>query len=448
MSRLTMIPSITRRNMLRGAGATAATPLIASLARSALAQSGEAINFTAWSAAVDQAKSHVSGFEKATGLKVNYENFPAAQFRATLVTKFTGGEPLDVIFMNDAWTPEFAEAGWIVPIDDVPALMKYNSDIETYCVNAMTYKGRQYGLVYYADHMAFMYNADILQKAGIAAPPTSWDEVVQQSLKIKQAGLSDYPLLLSLAADAWLIEMIGAIMYSYGGRFTDDKGFSVLADPKNGALAAARWITDAIQVHKIVSPGAVTTNEIDGLKAFGTGSAAFGLVPRYRIRSLNDPAQSQVPGKVRIALMPQGSGTGSGHHTCGWVRYYGITPHARADKTREATALKLVEWFGGKANNDYVFQKMLMLDLGVPFCTAPLKQDKDVLAFFDKWVGGADVVNKQATLAVTKDVITPWFGEWNETNNQAWQAIFLAKATPEAGLKTSADKWNQLKQQF
>jgi len=171
------------------------------------------------------------------------------------------------------------------------------------------------------------------------------------------------------------------------------------------------------------------------------------LLPRYRIRPLNDPTQSQVPGKIRIALMPQGTGTGAGHYTCGWVRYFGVTPHARASKEREAKALKLVEWFGGKANNEYVFQKMLMLDLGVPFCTTPLNNDKDIIAFYDKWVGGADIINKQASLAVTKDVIAPWFGEWNETNNQAWQSIFLGKVTAEAGLKASADKWNELKKQ-
>jgi multiple sugar transport system substrate-binding protein len=145
--------------------------------------------------------------------------------------------------------------------------------------------------------------------------------------------------------------------------------------------------------------------------------------------------------------MPQGTGAGAGHYTCGWVRYFGVTPHARANKEREAKALKLVEWFGGKINNEYVFQKMLMLDLGVPFCTLPLNKDKDIIAFYDKWVGGADVINKQASLAVTKDVITPWFGEWNETNNQAWQSIFLGKVTAEAGLKSSADKWNELKKQ-
>lgn len=442
-----MIP-VDRRTVLAGIGASAALPLLGPLSRPATAATSEAINYTTWSAAVDQVQSHVHAFEKATGIAVHYENLPAAQFRASLVTKFTSNEPLDLIWMNDAWTPEFAEAGWITPIDDVPQLMKYNADVQSYCVDAMRYKGRQYGLVYYTDHMAFMYNKDMLDKAGIEKPPASWDEVVQQGLKLKQMGIAEYPLMMALAADAWLIEMVGPFVYSFGGTYTDDKGGSTLRDPGNGALAAATWMRDAINTHKIVSPGAVTTTEVDALKAFGTGKSAFAILPSYRIRVLNDPAQAKVAGNIRISLMPAGSGAKSGNYTCGWVRYYGVTPHARADKDREAAVLKLVEWFGGKANDAYVFQKMLLLDVGVPFCTKPLMQDKDVLAFYDKWAGGEGTILKQASLAVKKDVISPWFGEWNETNNQSWQSVFLNQVTPAAGLAASGDKWDQLKKQF
>jgi multiple sugar transport system substrate-binding protein len=49
--------------------------------------------------------------------------------------------------------------------------------------------------------MAFLYDADKLAKAGIAAPPATWDELVEQSLKIKNAGLSPYPLMLSMACE-------------------------------------------------------------------------------------------------------------------------------------------------------------------------------------------------------------------------------------------------------
>jgi ABC-type glycerol-3-phosphate transport system substrate-binding protein len=41
--------------------------------------------------------------------------------------------------------------------------------------------------------------------------------------------------------------------------------------------------------------------------------------------------------------------------------------------------------------------------------------------------------------------VTPWFGEWNEANNQALQQAFLNRASAEAALKTSADRWNALR---
>lgn len=439
---------IKRRSFLAEMGAVAAAPTIASLAFPAAAQSGGPINYITWSAAVDQAKAHVASFEKATGIKVNYSNFPAAQFRATLVTKLAGNEPLDLMWMNDAWTPEFADAGWIKPIDDIPALMKNNADTDKYCIDAMTYKGRQYGLVYYTDYIAFMYNTDMLKKAGFSAPPATWEEVVQQSLKMKELGISDHPMVMPLAADAWLIEMIGALVYSFGGKYVDSSGKSALGDAGNGTRRAAQWLTDAINKHKIMSPGTLTTTEVDALKAFGNGQSAFALLARYRIRPLNDSTQSKMAGKVRMALMPAGTGAGSGNYTCGWVRYYGMTPHARANKAREEATIKLMDWFGGKANGEYAFQKSLLLEVGVPFCITSLKNDKEVLAFYDKWAGGIDIVNRQLGMVVKKDVIQPWFGEWNETNNQVWQSIALGRTSPAAGLKASGDKWDDLKKQF
>ena len=57
------------------------------------------------------------------------------------------------------------------------------------------YNGKLYGLPYYVGHMAFLYNEEHLEKAGIGAPPKTWDEVVQQSLQIKSKGIQEYPYL-------------------------------------------------------------------------------------------------------------------------------------------------------------------------------------------------------------------------------------------------------------
>ena len=175
------------------------------------------------------------------------------------------------------------------------------------------------------------------------------------------------------------------------------------------------------------------------------GAHAFSVTPRYRIRTLNDPAQSQVAGRVRIALMPRGRS--GGHDTVGWIRFYGMTPATKRDPRRAENAAKLIEWFGGRDDKGYTFQKLLLLDLGVPFCVKPLNDDADVVAHNNKWAGGSEILAKQHSLARKKDTIAPWFGEWNETHGKAWQAALLNRSTPEAALKASADKWNDLRKQ-
>ena len=432
---------ISRRHFLKGSAAMGA---ISSLPfASACAKVAQPIHFATWSAAVDQVKSHINAFEKETGIEVAYENAPGVQFRQILIAKFISGAPLDVMWVNDAWLPEFSEAGWIAPIDQYSSLMKYNDDLRQYCIDSMIYKGRQYGNVYYTDFMGFLYNEEILAEAGISAPPQTWDEVVEQSLKIKARGLCDYPMLLSLQADAWMIEFISSLVFSFGGRFVDASGKSIVQDPQGGAVAALEWIQDAIVKHEIISPGAASIQEMSGLKAFGAGRHAFGIIPRYRTRPLNNPAESQVAGKVRMALMPKGPD--GAHATCGWVRFYGMTPAAQRDEVKAKNAVKLIEWFGGKALGEYRFQKMLMLDIGVPFCTQSLESDPDIVAFHEKYLGGSEIVNQQAGLAVEKDVITPWFAEWNEINSQAWQKGVLNQASAAEALRESGKAWDRLK---
>lgn len=439
--------TVSRRRAL--AALVAAPTLAKGLgAAPAAAQPSGTVNFIGWSAAVDQVRAQISAFERATSIRVNYENFPWAQFRTALVTRLLGNAPIDVSWISDAWLPEFAEAGWLAEINDVPELMRYNAEAAAYCTESMTYRGKQYGLAYYGDHMSFMYNIDLLERAGIAAPPTTWEEVVQHSLRIKQQGLVEYPLLLSLAADTWLIEFVSALTYAFGGRMVDDAGAAVMADANRGAVRAARFIREAIATHRIVSPGAVETPEINGLRAMGSGQHAFGIVPTYRIRALNDPSQASAAGKIRIALMPKGGPDGS-NATLGWIRFYGMTPGAKADTARRARAVRFIEFFGGRDTaGAYSMQKLLLTDLGLPSCAVPVNDDPEVKTFWDRWAGGGAVIAQQATLARKKDTISPWFGEWVETSNQAWQAVCLGRAEPEAGMRTAAAKWTELRRAF
>ena len=400
------------------------------------------LNFHTWSAGVDTVKSHLTGFEAKTGLKVNYSNSPWAQYRDSMVTKFVGKAPLDVMWVSDSWLPEWADAGWLAPINGYPELMKYNADADDFCTQSVQYKGKQYGLTYYSDYMAFFYDAEKLKKAGIKEPPKTWEEVVQQSLQIKKAGISEYPMMMSMARESWLIEFLTAMVYSHGGRFADDNYSPLMNDQKQGAHQALQWIVDAVNKHKIVSPACVETGELNGLKSFGSGNHAFALLARYRVRTLNDPKQSAIAGNVKQALMP--AGPGGSNATVGWMRFYGMTPQAAADKVRAANAVKLIEWFGGKAEGKYQFQKMMFTDIGSGFGVKELFKDPEIKAAYAKY-SDITMYEKQQQLARKKDVISRWFGEWDEVNGSAWQSAIIGKSSVADALKKSAVAWNDMR---
>jgi multiple sugar transport system substrate-binding protein len=195
---------------------------------------------------------------------------------------------------------------------------------------------------------------------------------------------------------------------------------------------------------KILSPSCVETGELAGLKSFSAGQHAFGLIPKYRLRTLNDPKQSQIGGNAMLALMPKGE-KGS-HATVGWMRFYGLTPRAQANPERTANTVKLIEWFGGKADGEYKFQKLLFKDVGGGFGVKSLFDDPEMREAY-KAYGDVDLIGKQQSLARRKDVVTPWFGEWNDVNGAQWQQAVIGKVTPEQALKASAAKWTELKKQ-
>ena len=431
-----------RREFLKLTGGLAAGSMLP-FAGEALA--ADNLNFFTWSAAVDVVKSHLTAFEQKYGIGVTYNNAPWAQYRDSMVTKFVGKAPLDVLWVSDSWLPEWADAGWIAPVDGFPELMKYNADTDDFCNKSMQYKGRQYGLTYYSDYMAFFCDEEKLAKAGIGAPPKTWDEVVEQSLKIKKAGISEYPLMLSMARESWLIEFLTAMVYSHGGHFVDEQGNAVMQDPRKGAQQALQWIVDAVQKHKIVSPACVELGELNGLKAFSSGNHAFALLARYRVRTLNDPKQSQIAGRAKQVLMPAGGPNGS-NATVGWMRFHGMSAQAAADKTRAANSAKLIEWFGGKADGQYKFQKLLFNDIGSGFGVKSLFKDPDIRAGYQKYSDIA-MFERQQQLAQKKDVVSRWFGEWDEVNGTAWQAAILGKSSVADALKKSAQTWNDLKKQ-
>jgi multiple sugar transport system substrate-binding protein len=279
-----------RRGLLAGSAALGA----ALTATRGQAQSSGAVSFTAWSAAVDQVKSHITAFEKASGVKVNYENFPWAQYRTSVVTRLVGNAPMDVLWVSDAWLPEFAEAGWLASIDDVPQLMR------TTPRRRPTARSRWYTRQAVRPVLLRRPHELHVQHGAAAEAPASQHRrrpgtrSCSRRCKHQAAG----HLRVSAAAltrDRHLADRVRQRddLCSSAAAFTDDQGdAAVMADAARGAVSR-RPLPRRDPQHKIVSPGAVETTEINGAARDRRRGRPSPSCRPIVIRALNDPSQAR-----------------------------------------------------------------------------------------------------------------------------------------------------------
>lgn len=436
-----MPPLPLARRALLGAGLGLASP--------ALAQSSDpqTVSFLSWTSTEPihaALRRQIASFMTASGLRVAHQHFPWSGYRTALLSRMLGEGPADVVWLSDAWLPEFAEAGWVRPIADVAALTRFTPELRPSCVQGMSHRGEQYGVPFYTDHMSFLYNARLLERAGFAAPPRSWQDMLHQAQVARRRGISAAPLGLPLAADPWLIEVVSTLVFSFGGAFVAE-GEPVMAQ-RPETRAALEFLARLLLQEHVVAPDAVSMSEDDVLESFGQGHHLFAILPTYRLRFLNDPTRFGEAGNFHLALMPNG-GEATRHETCGWVRMYALTSAAAGNLRRLLNASAFMAAFGLRDHTgEYAMAKRLLFGAGVPFCPTSLYRDTEVIDYVTRWtLGGNLVLREQLDSVRTKDTISPWFGNWQALTDPLWRAICQGTLAPEAGLTMAAEAWSGLK---
>lgn len=260
-------------------------------------------------------KAAIPDFEKANpDIKVNLISVGYDQLHDKIVTALAGGATgFDVIDVDEIWTAEFVEAGFLADVTDrVTAEMK--KGIVPAGMNILTYQNRFWGLPMFVDTKFFYYNNDLLAKAGFKTPPQTWAEFVEQSKKLQEKKLVKYATIWGWGQHEGLICDVVSIFPAFGGRFIDPNGKFVVNNPDN--VRALQFMVDLLYKYKAADPASITADDRSMLNSFIAGDVAFGLNWSFAWGIIDDPSQSKVAGKVRLALMPgekkkSASGAGS-----------------------------------------------------------------------------------------------------------------------------------------
>jgi multiple sugar transport system substrate-binding protein len=206
----------------------------------------------------------------------------------------------DAAMIDVIWPDEFIKAGYLLDVTSrVTPEMKAGMFPASF--NGVTRNGKVYGMPWLMDVKYFMYNKDILQKAGIAAPPKTWEEVVDQAKIIKQKGLAEFPIIWSWNQKEGVVCDFTALLFGNGGAFLDSAGKPVFNNDKG--VQVLTWMKQTLDL-KLSNPSSVSADENAVRDNFIAGSSAFAVNWMYQYSDSNDASKSQIVGKAAFTGMP------------------------------------------------------------------------------------------------------------------------------------------------
>lgn len=437
-----------RRTLLQGMGASALVGAAGPLGACSKPSEGDGgtdsgvdLDFVIWSYEVETVADNVKRFQQEyPDLSVKLNDFSWNRYHDTMVNRFNSETPTSVAYNGGDWLPEFAAAGWVVPLEDHFSWVKeYEDKTFGFAWEDMLYDGKVYGLPYYADTMSFLYNAKILEDAGISTPPETWEELTTQAKQLQAEGL-DQPLIIELAQDApQILEAFLSMAFGRGGEMIDEADNPLWADPAGAEAQQFNWLVKAATEDKIL---ASVPHETDAVRAMQTGRHAFAVLYNYNLAELNNPARSDRAGEFQLALMP-----GETHECYGFAKFYNMTQMAAdaGDDVVEACG-RFIEYFSGETDGEYVVAKRWALDSGLGFGQVPLLDDPEVRDSLSAWMD-LDVRREQLELARAVRH-TVWYGGWSEFFRREYVQAMAGDKSPEEALEASATEWRNLKKQY
>jgi len=301
--------NISRRNFLKLAGMSAAGLTMGNfLASCTPKETGPVTLNVLVPAAPDPAPPGVAKFSEEAFAKwqtdhnatVVYEAPPWPQLHDKMAANFASGQYVHDVMYNCGWVPEFAS--YLVDfVDKLPADLI--ADLPKSSFSTVTWDGKRLGVVFTLSLLTLFYNTELLQKAGITAPPKNWDELKNMAKELTGGG--QYGWVLNYGAP----EGIGGVA-SYWMTFLQQAGGKVYNDQGEPAFNNDRGVSalqTMVDLMPYTDPGSISYVGInDATNVFTAGNAAMMMNWPFMLKPASDPASSKVVGKIGTAILPSG----------------------------------------------------------------------------------------------------------------------------------------------
>jgi multiple sugar transport system substrate-binding protein len=262
------------------------------------------------------------------GIRVELQRTPdAADQRHQLYVQWLNARASDpdILQLDVVWTPEFAAAGWILPLEP------FRPPVDSFLpatIRANQWRDTLYALPWFVDAGMLYWRRDLMKE-----PPATLDDLIAKARAGSEGGRVTYGFVWQGARYEGLVTVFQEILSGFGGRIMDDSGHVVVGSP--AGIRALTWLTRAVAPGGISPRAVLTWQEEQARFAFQNGEAVFMRNWPYAYPLMEDTATSRVAGRFGVAPVP-GEMAGRGTATLGGQQ---LAINARTERPSAAYAL-------------------------------------------------------------------------------------------------------------
>jgi multiple sugar transport system substrate-binding protein len=202
-------------------------------------------------------QSLAADYTKRTGVKLDLQVIDWNSIDQQVTTMVQNNQPPDVLNLNSF--SSYARDGLLYSADEVLSPQTRGDFLPSFAQGG-EFRGTLYGFPILASARAFFYNKQLLARAGVAAPPRTWNELVAAATKIRDSGpgLIGYALPLGPeeAQAEWSIWM-----WNNGGDWKTGDRWAINSDQNVQTL---QFLADLANRHRVTQINPGKTNRTDG----------------------------------------------------------------------------------------------------------------------------------------------------------------------------------------
>lgn len=234
-------------------------------------------------------------------------------YKAQLALDLGAGSGDDVIAIDGIWVGEFAQAGFIEPLDDVvgPEVAEWEGwqQIPDAVQGLMSFEDARYGVPAGTDGRIIYFRKDLFEQAGLPTDwqPTSWAEVLDAARQLKEALPDVTPLQVNAGVsmgEATTMQGVLPLLVGTGARIYDEDTGQWLGDTPE-LREVLEFYADVYQNEQLGD--AEMQLRQDGrdrsFQDFGEGRIAMLIEGDYLWRGVIDPETGIVPIEDRENLV-------------------------------------------------------------------------------------------------------------------------------------------------